>query len=98
MGTPAPVCLIQRDEKGDTYPTTRPIITQDAMILLIDGVGINTNTAYNTGLFLWDANDDVYINDDVTYTAVSAVTKSQYDPWYDVDFAVDSSGDVYAKQ
>ena len=95
-GTPSPVCLWQRDVNDDAYPVTRPVITHDSIKVYIDSAEVATNTLYNTGIWLWDANDDVYANGDVTYDPT--VSKTQYAQWYDVDFEVDANGDIYTKQ
>lgn len=92
---PSPVSMWQRDQQDDLYPTPRPIVL-DESIRYYDGVA--TNEVASTGVWMWDANKDVYINPEAGSVAAGVLDSAHLNPWYDVEFRVDVNGDIYARK
>lgn len=96
-GVPTPVSLWGRTAKGDVYPTTRPIVFQESTRHLITTANNPTNTMLSTGLWLWDGNGDVYVNSSAIQPARQRAT-DHVNGWLDVEWGVNTNGDVYPKK
>jgi hypothetical protein len=91
---PSPVTLWQRNQNDDLYPTPKPVVFNETMEYY-DATG--SNKIVNTGIWMWDANKDVYINPEATGGEAYGLDTANLNPWYDVEFRVDANGDVYAR-
>ena len=89
---PSPISLWQRDMRDDLYPTEHPIVFAETYRWYD-----STNAVNTTGLWAWDANGDVVINSlGATYSSYELDT-AMLNPWFDVEFRVDTNADIYAR-
>lgn len=86
-----PASCFMRDGAGDVLPLCEVTVFQETLFKV---VGVTTNTVVNTGFWTVDANGDYF----PTTSTGDYANRGILGERYDVEWDVDSSGNVFPKE